>query len=57
LEQLTRNRPERLFSKRKRTVRVTDGFKEINGKWLIAHTHFSVPVDLQKGKADIKSKP
>ena len=28
-------------------VRVTDGFKKINGKWLIAHSHVSVPVDLQ----------
>ena len=34
------------------TVRVTDGFKKINGKWLIAHTHVSVPVDLKTGKAD-----
>lgn len=39
------------------TVRVTDGFKKIYGKWLIAHTHLSVPVDLQTGKADIESKP
>lgn len=39
------------------TVRVTDGFKKINGKWLIAHTHVSLPVDMQTGKADIESKP
>ncbi|MBV8215613.1 MAG: nuclear transport factor 2 family protein [Verrucomicrobia bacterium] len=39
------------------TVRVTDGFKKINGKWLIAHTHVSVPVDLRTGKADIESQP
>ena len=39
------------------TVRVTDGFKKINGQWLIAHTHVSFPVDLQTSKADIESKP
>jgi ketosteroid isomerase-like protein len=39
------------------TVRVTDGFKKINGKWLIAHTHVSFPIDPQTGKADMGSKP
>jgi uncharacterized protein (TIGR02246 family) len=39
------------------TVRVTDGFKKINGKWLIAHTHVSFPVDMRTGKADTESKP
>jgi ketosteroid isomerase-like protein len=39
------------------TVRVTDGFKKITGKWLIAHTHVSFPVDMRTGKADIESKP
>jgi ketosteroid isomerase-like protein len=39
------------------TVRVTDGFKKINGKWLIAHTHVSFPVDMRTGKADIESEP
>jgi ketosteroid isomerase-like protein len=39
------------------TVRVTDGFKKINGKWLIAHTHVSFPVDMRTGKADMQSKP
>ena len=39
------------------TVRVTDGFKKINGKWLIAHTHVSFPVDMRTGQADIESKP
>ena len=38
-------------------VRVTDGFKKINGKWLIAHTHVSFPVDMRTGKADIESNP
>jgi len=41
--------------KRGFTVRVTDCFKKINGKWLIAHSHISVPVDMQTGKADIES--
>lgn len=39
------------------TVRVTDGFKKINGKWLIAHTHVSFPVDMRTGKADIQLNP
>ena len=39
------------------TVRVTDCFKKINGKWLIAHSHISVPVDMRTGKADLESKP
>ena len=28
------------------TVRVTDGYQKVNGVWLIAHEHVSVPVDL-----------
>ena len=39
------------------TVRVTDGFKKINDKWLIAHTHVSFPVDLRTVQADTESKP
>jgi len=39
------------------TVRVTDGYMKINGKWLIGHEHVSVPVDLATGKADLTSKP
>ncbi len=39
------------------TVRVTDGYKKVNGQWLIAHEHVSVPVDLATGKADLTSKP
>lgn len=34
-----------------RTVRVTDGYRKIGGKWLIALEHVSVPVDLKTGKA------
>ena len=39
------------------TVRVTDGYRKINGRWLIAHEHVSVPVDVSTGKADLASKP
>ena len=37
--------------------RVTDGYRKVNGKWLIVHEHVSVPVDLATGKADLSSKP
>jgi len=40
-----------------RTVRVTDGYRKIDGHWLIAHEHISVPVDLATGKADLTEKP
>ncbi|MEP6622677.1 MAG: nuclear transport factor 2 family protein [bacterium] len=40
-----------------RTVRVTDGYRKIGGRWLIALEHISVPVDLATGKADFTSKP
>ena len=39
------------------TVRVTDGYKKVNGQWLIAHEHVSFPVDFATGKADLSSKP
>ncbi len=39
------------------TVRVTDGYRKAKGKWLIAHEHVSVPVDLTSGKGDMQSKP
>jgi hypothetical protein len=38
-------------------ARVTDAYRKINGKWLIAHEHVSIPVDLTTGKADPTSKP
>jgi ketosteroid isomerase-like protein len=40
-----------------RTVRVSDGYRKMGGKWLIAFEHISVPVDLATGKADFTSKP
>jgi ketosteroid isomerase-like protein len=39
------------------TVRVTDGYRKVKGKWLIAHEHVSVPVDLATAKGDLQSKP
>lgn len=39
------------------TVRVTDGLRKINGKWLITQEHVSVPVELPSGKADLASTP
>ena len=40
-----------------RTVRVTDGYRKIGGKWLIVLEHISVPVDLKTSKPDFTSKP
>lgn len=38
------------------TVRVTDVYKKVNGKWVVVHEHVSFPVDLETGKADLSSK-
>ena len=38
------------------TVRVTDVFRKIDGKWLIVQEHVSVPVDMTTGKPDMLSK-
>jgi ketosteroid isomerase-like protein len=39
------------------TLRVTDVYRKVNGKWLVVHEHVSWPVDLTTGKADLMSKP
>ena len=39
------------------TFRVSDGYKKINGKWMIVEEHISFPVDLATGKGDLSSKP
>ena len=39
------------------TVRVTDVYQKIRGRWLIVHEHVSVPVDLDTDKPDLASKP
>lgn len=38
------------------TTCVTDGYRKVKGKWLIAHEHVSVPVDLATAKGDPQSK-
>jgi uncharacterized protein (TIGR02246 family) len=38
------------------TVRVTDGYKKVNGQWLISHEHVSVPVNFATMKPDINAK-
>jgi uncharacterized protein (TIGR02246 family) len=39
------------------TVRVTDIYRKIHGRWFIIHEHVSVPVDLATDKPDLNSKP
>jgi len=39
------------------TLRITDGYRKVMGKWLINEEHTSVPVDFDTGKADFTSKP
>ncbi len=41
------------------TVRLTDVYRKIDGKWLIVQEHVSVPIDFSAGKpvADMMSKP
>ncbi len=39
------------------TVRVSDVYRKIGGKWLIVQEHVSVPVDLATAKPDMMSKP
>jgi uncharacterized protein (TIGR02246 family) len=38
------------------TVRVTDGYKKVNGQWLISHEHVSVPVNFMTMKPDLNAK-
>jgi len=39
------------------TFRVSDGYRKIDGKWIIVQEHLSFPVDVASGKADLNSKP
>ena len=39
------------------TVRVTDVYQKVGGRWYIVHEHVSVPVNLNTGKPDLASKP
>jgi ketosteroid isomerase-like protein len=38
------------------TMRATDCFKDHGGKWLIVHAQYSVPSDLETGKAVMNAK-
>jgi hypothetical protein len=40
-------------------VRVTDDYRKVNGMWLVAQEHVSVPIDFsgQKPAPDMMSKP
>lgn len=38
-------------------VRWTACFRKIDGSWLIAHDHVSVPIDVQSGRALLDLKP
>jgi len=44
-------------NKTEMTMRATDAYRKVKGKWLIVHEHFSAPIDLATGKADLTSKP
>jgi ketosteroid isomerase-like protein len=39
------------------TVRQTDVYGKVDGRWVIVHQHISFPVDLGTGKPDFSSKP
>jgi ketosteroid isomerase-like protein len=39
------------------TVRVTDAYRKIDGHWLVTMEHVSVPVNLDTGEPDLKSRP
>jgi len=44
-------------NKTEMTMRATDAYRKVKGKWLIVHEHYSAPIDLATGKADLTSKP
>lgn len=44
-------------NKMEMTMRATDAYRKVKGKWLIVHEHLSAPIDLATGKADLTSKP
>jgi len=39
------------------TLRYTDAYRKLHGKWLIVQEHISVPIDMATGKPDFSSKP
>jgi ketosteroid isomerase-like protein len=38
-------------------MRMTTGYRKINGKWKIVHEHFSAPFDMESGKALFELQP
>ncbi len=44
-------------NKMQMTMRATDAYRKVKGKWLIVHEHISAPIDLATGKADLTSRP
>ena len=38
-------------------VRSTVCYRKIDGKWMVAHEHVSVPYDMETGKAAVDLKP
>jgi uncharacterized protein (TIGR02246 family) len=52
----TANLTDKAGKKVSLTIRVTDGYKKVNGQWVISHEHASIPVDLatMKGVSDSK---
>jgi len=38
-------------------VRVTVCFRKIDGSWLVAHDHASVPLDLESGRGSVNLEP
>jgi ketosteroid isomerase-like protein len=38
-------------------VRVTVGFRKIEGRWLVTHEHVSVPFDMETSKASLDLTP
>jgi ketosteroid isomerase-like protein len=38
-------------------VRATVGFRKIGGKWMIAHEHFSVPINMENFEGVLDLKP
>jgi uncharacterized protein (TIGR02246 family) len=38
-------------------MRMTACYRKINGKWMVVHEHFSVPFDMESGKALLDLEP
>jgi ketosteroid isomerase-like protein len=38
-------------------VRATVGFRKIDGKWMIIHEHFSVPINMETFEGELDLKP